>query len=149
DVRVRRAISLAIDRQEIINNVYGGNAELTGAVPPGYGDYPLPNETLADAYTPNLEEAQALMAEAGYEGGFDVTLQAIAAPRDYTQIAEIVREHLRPLNINVTVEPLEIGTFATNIGEGNFEWASTGRGMRGDPSGFVVDFKNGTNLNVA
>lgn len=149
DVRVRRAISLAIDRQEIINNVYGGNAELTGAVPPGYGDYPLPNETLAEAYTPNLEEAQALMAEAGYEGGFDVTLQAIAAPRDYTQIAEIVREHLRPLNINVTVEPLEIGTFATNIGEGNFEWASTGRGMRGDPSGFVVDFKNGTNLNVA
>ena len=39
-------------------------------------------------------------------------LQAIAAPRDYTQIAEIVRERLRPLNINVTVEPLEIGTFA-------------------------------------
>lgn len=149
DERVRRAISLAVDRQEIINNVYGGNAELSGAVPPGYGDYPLPNETLVEAYTPNLEEAQALMAEAGYEGGFDVTLQAIAAPRDYTQIAEIVREHLRPLNINVTVEPLEIGTFATNIGEGNFEWASTGRGMRGDPSGFVVDFKNGTNLNVA
>ena len=52
------------------------------------------------------------MQEAGFEGGFDVTLQAIAAPRDYTQIAEIVRERLRPLNINVTVEPLEIGTFA-------------------------------------
>jgi peptide/nickel transport system substrate-binding protein len=149
DARVRRAISLAVDRQEIIDNVYGGNAEFTNAVPPGYGDFPLPNETLAEAYTPNLEEAQALMAEAGFEGGFDVTLQAIAAPREYTQIAEVVREQLRPLNINVTVEPLEIGTFAANIGEGNFEWASTGRGMRGDPSGFVVDFRNGTNLNVA
>ncbi|MBA2520800.1 MAG: ABC transporter substrate-binding protein [Chloroflexia bacterium] len=149
DARVRQAINMAVDRQEIIDNVYGGNAELTGPVPPGYGDYPVPAETLADLYATDLEQAQALMAEAGFADGFEVTLQAIAAPRDYTQIAEIVREQLRPLNINVTVEPLEIGTFATNIGEGNFQWASTGRGMRGDPSGYVVDFRNGTALNMA
>jgi peptide/nickel transport system substrate-binding protein len=147
DVRVRQAINLAVDRQEIIDNVYGGNAELTGAVPPGYGEWPLANERLQELYTPNLEQAQALMTEAGFADGFDVTLQAIAAPRDYTQIAEIVREQLRPLNINVTVEPLEIGTFATNIGDGNFQWASTGRGMRGDPSGFVIDFRTGTPQN--
>ena len=90
----------------------------------------------------------ALMEEAGFESGFDVTLEAIAAPRDYTQIAEIVREQLEPININVTVEPLEIGTFAENIGDGTFQWASTGRGMRGDPSGFVVDFRSGTANNV-
>jgi peptide/nickel transport system substrate-binding protein len=144
DVRVRQAINLAIDRQEIIDNVYGGDAELTGAIPPGYGDWPLSSDELREYYTPDLEQAQALMQEAGFGDGFDVTLQAIAAPREYTQIAEIVRERLRPLNINVTVEPLEIGTFATNIGDGTFQWASTGRGMRGDPSGFVIDFRSGT-----
>ncbi len=144
DARVRQAINLAVDRQEIIDNVYGGAAQLTGAIPPGYGDWPLSEERLREGYTPNLEQATALMQEAGLESGFDVTLQAIAAPRDYTQIAEIVRERLKPLNINVTVEPLEIGTFATNIGDGSFQWASTGRGMRGDPSGFVVDFRSGT-----
>lgn len=148
DARVRQAINLAVDRQEIIDNVYGGDAELTGAIPPGYGDWPLPNERLQELYTPNLEQAQALMQEAGFADGFEVTLQAIAQPREFTQIAEIVRERLRPLNINVTVEPLEIGTFATNIGDGNFQWASTGRGMRGDPSGFVIDFRNGTSQNV-
>ena len=148
DVRVRQAINLAIDRQEIIDNVYGGSAELSGAIPPGYGDWALPEERLQELYTPNLEQAMALMQEAGLQDGFDVTLQAIAAPREFTQIAEIVREQLRPLNINVTVEPLEIGTFATNIGNGTFQWASTGRGMRGDPSGFVVDFRSGTALNV-
>jgi peptide/nickel transport system substrate-binding protein len=148
DVRVRQAISLAVDRQEIIDNVYGGDAELTGAVPPGYGDWPLAPEKLQEYYTPDLERAQALMAEAGFADGFDVTLQAIAAPREFTQIAEIVRERLKPLNINVTVEPLEIGTFATNIGDGNFQWASTGRGMRGDPSGYVIDFRNGTPQNA-
>ena len=149
DAKVRQAINLAVDRQMIINNVYGGNAQLTGAIPPGYGDWPLSNDQLVAAYTPDLAKAQALTKEAGFEGGFDVTLQAIAAPREFTQIAEIVREQLKPLNINVTVEPLEIGTFATNIGDGNFQWASTGRGMRGDPSGYVVDFRNGTTLNQA
>jgi peptide/nickel transport system substrate-binding protein len=142
DVRVRQAINLAIDRQEIIDNVYGGRAQLTGAIPPGYGDWPLPEERLQELYTPNVEQAMALMQEAGLESGFDVTLESIAAPRDYTQIAEIVREQLRPLNINVTVEPLEIGTFAEHNGAGTFQWQSTGRGMRGDPSGYVVDFRS-------
>jgi peptide/nickel transport system substrate-binding protein len=144
DTRVRQAINLAIDRQEIIDNVYGGSAVLTGAIAPGYGEWPLSEDELREFYTPNIEQAIALMEEAGFGSGFDVTLEAIAAPRDYTQIAEIVRERLRPLNINVTVQPLEIGTFATHIGDGTFQWASTGRGMRGDPSGFVVDFRSGT-----
>lgn len=146
DARVRQAINLCVDRQMIIDNVYGGNAELTNAVPPGYGDYPLPAERLAELYANDVEQAKALMAEAGFEDGFSVTLQAISAPREYTQIAEIVREQLKEINIDVTVEPLEIGTFAKNIGDGTFEWASTGRGMRGDPSGYVIDFRSGTAL---
>ncbi len=148
DKRVRQAINKVVDRQEIIDKVYGGEAELTGAIPPGYGDWPLTADELAELYAQDEEGAKALMAEAGYADGFSVTLQAISAPRDYTQIAEIVRERLKVLKIDVTVEPLEIGTFAKNIGDGNYEWASTGRGMRGDPSGFVVDFRSGTASNV-
>jgi peptide/nickel transport system substrate-binding protein len=148
DKRVRQAINKVVDRQEIIDKVYGGEAELTGAIPPGYGDWPLSADELAELYAQDEEGAKALMAEAGYADGFSVTLQAISAPRDYTQIAEIVRERLKVLKIDVTVEPLEIGTFAKNIGDGNYEWASTGRGMRGDPSGFVVDFRSGTASNV-
>ncbi len=148
DVKVRQAINKVVDRQEIIDKVYGGNAELTGAIPPGYGDYPLTSEKLAELYAVDVEGAKALMTEAGLTDGFKVTLQAIAAPREYTQIAEIVAEALKQINIDVTVEPLEIGTFAENIGNGAFEWASTGRGMRGDPSGYVIDFRSGTGLNV-
>jgi len=149
DVNVRKAINLAIDRQEIIDNVFAGNAVLTGAIPPGFGDWPLPEADLATAYTQNVEMATQLMTDAGFADGFDVTLQAIAAPRSYTQIAEIVREQLQAININVSVEPLEIGFFAANIGSGEFEWASTGRGMRGDPSAHIVDFRSGTANNLA
>lgn len=148
DVRVRQAINLAVNRQEIIDKVYGGNAQVTGVIPPGYGPWPIPEDEIVLAYENDLDAAKALMEEAGYADGFDVVLQAIASPREYTQNAEIVQQQLTGLNINVTVEPLEIGTFADNIGKGNFEWASTGRGMRGDPSAHVVDFRSGTSNNV-
>lgn len=142
DVKVRQAINAAINRQEIIDKVYGGNAELSGPIPPGYGDWFIPPDELASKYyQQDVDKAKQLMQEAGYADGFAVTLQSIAEPREYTQIAEIVKEQLKAINIDVTVQPLEIGTFASNNGEGAFEWQSTGRGMRGDPSGFVVDFR--------
>jgi len=143
DVRVRQAINKTIDRQDIIDKVYGGEAELTGPIPPGYGDWPLSPDELAQIYAVDVDGAKALMQEAGLADGFDVTILTLSAPREYTQIAEIIREHLKQININVSIEPQEIGTFAENVGNGNFRWASTGRGMRGDPSGFVVDFHSG------
>lgn len=144
DARVRQAISKVVDRELIRQNVFAGKADITGAIPPGYGDYPLSPERLAELYAVDVEAAKQLMIDAGYEDGFEVELQAIAAPRSYTQNAEIVAEAVKQLNIDAKVVPLEIGTFADNIGKGNFQWAATGRGMRGDPSGYVVDFRQGT-----
>jgi len=148
DTRVRQAVNKVVDRELIKANVFGGKADITGAIPPGYGDYPLTPEKLAELYANDVDAAKALMEEAGYADGFDVELQAIAAPRSYTQNAEIVSEAVKQLNINASVVPLEIGTFADNIGTGAYQWAATGRGMRGDPSGYVIDFRQGTTQNV-
>ena len=141
DVRVRQAVNAAINRQTFIDNIYGGAAVLTGPIPPGYGDWFIPPDELASTfYKHDVAAAQQLMTDAGVDG-FEVILQSISAPREYTQIAEIIKEQLEPLGIDVTVQPLEIGTFAQNVGTAQYEWASTGRGMRGDPSGFVNDFR--------
>jgi peptide/nickel transport system substrate-binding protein len=148
DTRVRQAINKVVDRELIRANVFGGSAEITGAIPPGYGEYPLAPEKLAELYANDVDAAKALMEEAGYADGFDVELQAIAAPRSYTQNAEIVAEAVKQLNINASVVPLEIGTFADNNGKGAYQWQATGRGMRGDPSGYVIDFRQGTTQNV-
>ncbi|MCA9859943.1 MAG: ABC transporter substrate-binding protein [Thermomicrobiales bacterium] len=148
DARVRQAINKVIDRELIRQNVFGGKAELTGAIPPGYGDYPLTPEKLAELYANDVDAAKQLMIDAGFEDGFEVELQAIAAPRSYTQNAEIVSEAVKQLNIDAKVVPLEIGTFGDNNGSGAFQWQATGRGMRGDPSGYVIDFRQGTNQNV-
>lgn len=140
DVRVRQAMSKAIDRQIIIDNVHGGEAELSGPIPPGYGDWFIPGDELAaNWFKYDLEGAKQLMADAGFADGFAITLHAIAN-HDATQTAEVVQEQLRAINIEVEIISEEIGTFAQRVGEGNFDWCSTGRGMRPDPTKFVNDF---------
>lgn len=140
DIRVRQAMSKALNRQTVINNVFGGEAVLSGPIPPGYGDWFIPEDELLERwFTHDLEEAQALMADAGYADGFDITLHAIAN-HDATRTAEVVQEQMRAININVTVISEEIGGFAQRVGEGTFEWCSTGRGMRPDPTRYVNDF---------
>lgn len=140
DVRVRQAMSMAINRQTIIDNVFGGEAVLSGPIPPGYGDWFIPAEELAEKwFKHDLEGAQQLMADAGYADGFSITLYSIAN-HDATQTAEVVQEQMRALNIEVEVIAEEIGTFAKRVGDGTFDWCSTGRGMRPDPTRFVNDF---------
>ena len=145
DVRVRQAINFAIDRDKIIANVYAGEAQVSSKIPPSYGDWALPEAELKSTYQKfDVAKAKALMKDAGMESGFSVTAQALSAPNDYVQIAQIVAEQLKAININVTVQPVEIGIFGKNNSTGNFDWQFTGRGMRGDPSGYFTDFDPAT-----
>ncbi len=65
DVRVRRALALAIDKQLLVERVtQGGQAPATGFVPSGIAGY-APSDTVQF----NAQEAQRLLAEAGYPGG--------------------------------------------------------------------------------
>src|SRR6266511_2019229 len=75
DVRVRRAISMAIDRQKQVNTLYEGHAILGWGIPYFYFQDELP--TAADLgpywqYRP--QDAKKLLAEAGYPNGFETTL---------------------------------------------------------------------------
>jgi peptide/nickel transport system substrate-binding protein len=141
DARVRQAINFAINRQDVADKVYGGEAEVSSVMPTGYADWPLPLTELKEKWVKfDLNKAKQLMVDAGFGDGFAITCQSFATPRDYTQAAEVVREHLKPLKIDMTVQPTEAGTFATNNGMGNFDMQLTGRGFRHDPSGHFNEF---------
>jgi peptide/nickel transport system substrate-binding protein len=141
DIRVRQAINFAIDRQDVAEKVYGGEAEFSSIMPTGFGDWPLPVAELKDNYVKfDLAKAKQLMADAGFADGFALTCQSFAIPQDYTQAAQVVKEHLKQIKIDLTVQPLEPGTFAKNNGDGAFDMQLTGRGFRHDPSGYVNEF---------
>ena len=141
DKRVRQAISHAINRQDIIDKAYGGEAVYTSVVPPGYGKWPLSERELRDNYLKfDPAKAKALMAEAGLANGFDIELQTISDTADYVQSAQVVQQHLKAINVRAKVQPIELGTFAENNSKGKFEMQLTARGMRGDVHGFVNEY---------
>jgi peptide/nickel transport system substrate-binding protein len=104
DVRVRRALSMGIDRKAIIDTVLFGYGQIGTKIPCGevpFGwceglDPPLPY------YQYDPEAAKKLLAEAGYANGLDLTVQA-SLPLD-VQTAEILVEQWKKIGVNLKVE---------------------------------------------
>jgi peptide/nickel transport system substrate-binding protein len=141
DRRVRQAISHAIDRQAIIDRAYAGAAEISGFIPPGYGDWPLSKDELESNYLKyDVDQARKLMADAGLQDGFSMTMESFAGIPDYEQTAALIQQQLKAIKVDMRIKPLEPGTFAQHNGEGTFDVQLTARGMRGDVDGFVVDY---------
>ena len=66
DVRVRQAMSLAIDRNEVLLVAASGLGQVTGPATPAMKPWALPISAYNEWYTPNLERAKKLLAEAGF-----------------------------------------------------------------------------------
>ncbi len=69
DARVRRALSLSIDRKQIVENVARGGKIPAGNFTPPYGIYKFPSELPLTTTEASLKEARRLLKEAGYENG--------------------------------------------------------------------------------
>jgi len=79
DVRVRRALSMAIDRQEMIDTLFLGEGEILAAVPSLYGEMALLPKDLPPEIRQYIEyhpdKAKQLLTEAGFPNGFTTTLE--------------------------------------------------------------------------
>lgn len=141
DKRVRQAMSMAINRQEVIDKAYGGEAVLTGPIPPGYGEFSPPDDMVKKAYGKyDPDGAKKLLADAGFANGFEIVLTTLNPPPDYQAMAEIVKENLKKIGIEVKLNIKDLANFAKDYNEGTFEWLLNGRGMRHDPTGYVNEF---------
>jgi len=102
DIRVRQAVQLALDDDGIINNLGLGRGYTSAfAFPRGtWYFYESQNPE------PNLEMAQQLLAEAGYEDGLDVDFTHISRAVD-AQLAQILQAQLSQIGISADIQPLE------------------------------------------
>ena len=80
DIRVRRALNMAVNKEEIVKTYYNGNAELFAyPMHPDYDGYYEPLTAMPDSvkelFTYNPEKAKKLLAEAGYPNGFTFKVQ--------------------------------------------------------------------------
>jgi peptide/nickel transport system substrate-binding protein len=112
DVRVRQAISLAIDRQGFSDAEFGGLGTLEGNwIPhdwPGAIERPTPPTDVA--------KAKQLLAEAGVPNGFEVSQLTPLPP--YTSFAERIAGYLRAIGITTKVNTLERAAFYDGLTPG-------------------------------
>ncbi len=108
NVLMRQAVSYGIDYDDIVENVYKGEAQrLYGPIPNGSA-FSLGDQV---GYTRDVERAQELLAEAGYDGS-PVTLSIDAARGEHELIAVRVQSHLAEVGIEVEIEILTAAVFA-------------------------------------
>lgn len=117
DIRVRQAISMAINKNDIIEGAYEGTAiPAEGPIAPGvFGHDPNISGLPYD-----VDRAKELLAEAGYEDGFEATIWTNDNPVR-VMIAEYLQSELRELNIDVSVEVVEWGAYLDGTAAGEHE----------------------------
>ncbi len=116
DIRVRRALNLAVNKQEIIDNFYKGNAEMhTYPFPPSFQDVYTPLNKLPpearELYTYNPEKAKKLLAEAGYPNGFTFKAQITNSSQSFLDLASMVVAYLAKVGVTCVLEPMDYPSY--------------------------------------
>ncbi|MBL8698407.1 MAG: ABC transporter substrate-binding protein [Alphaproteobacteria bacterium] len=137
DVRVRRAMSKAINRQALVERV------LEGAAVPGAqfgldGSYGVSPNLKPEPYDP--EGARKLLAEAGYPDGFGITLHAPndRYPRD-AQVAQAVAQMLARIGIRTEVATMSRTIYFGRLAKLEFSLSLIGSNSdSGEPMSLIV-----------
>ncbi len=157
DARVRRALTLSIDREQIVEVLAGGQVPAPGFVPPGFPDADG-NDFFETAGNYGIEtddsqyaEAKALMAAAGFPNGagFPSFTLMYNTSEGHKLVAEMVQEMWKTnLGLDVSLENQEWAVFQDTRKAGDYEVARGGWITDFlDPSGLLAIFTEGNAYN--
>ena len=139
DVQVRRALDMSINKKAIIESVYQGAGQIaTNPMPPTQWGY---NKSLKDAPY-DVDKAKALLKQAGYPDGFDLTLWAMPVQRPYNPNARLMAEMLQSdwakIGVKVNIVTFEWGEYIRRAHAGEHQAILIGwTGDYGDPDNWL------------
>ena len=136
DARLRRALSLAIDREAINQVVFAGlNAPASQFVSTAspYFDPAFPVETR------DVEAARALLAEAGYPDGITLEFGVPNRPENL-QVAQMIQAMAAEAGITIELVAKEFATLVADGAAGEFQSEYIGWSGRLDPDGNIFSF---------
>jgi peptide/nickel transport system substrate-binding protein len=106
DIRVRKALNLAVDVQSIIDTLFNGQGtQLAGL----FVEHGLGFDPALATYSYDPDQAKALLAEAGYPDGFETRLSYASLER--SDFVEAIAGQLTEVGIKTTAERVEVATF--------------------------------------
>ena len=142
DVRVRQALQHAIDKEAILETVLAGIAvEATGPAPQSANYYV--GDVARFPYDP--ERARALLAEAGYPNGFDLTLFTyIGGPA--VPVSTVIQDMLRQVGVRVDLRPLEIAAWSQTVRTSEIPATYMRITRSGDPHEYVFSMLHSASI---
>ena len=112
--KVRQALCYAVDKQEILDLAFDGYG-----TPIGSSMYPKLkayfDDSLTNYYTKDVDKAKALLAEAGYPNGFDMTITVPSNYQPHVDTAQVLTEQLKAIGVNATIAPVDWNTWVSDV----------------------------------
>lgn len=123
DVRVRQALSYAIDPAEIMTIISDGKGtEIGSSMFPAFGKYYM--EELNDTYNQDIEKAKELLAEAGYPDGFHFTMTVPSNYQPHIDTAQVLVEQFKAIGVTAEIQLIEWDSWLSDVYQGR-EFQST------------------------
>jgi ABC-type transport system substrate-binding protein len=134
NILVRQAFNYAINREEIANTAFHGQAETVSVpYPPTSWAYA---EDLTTYYTYDPERAKELLAEAGYPDGFSVQMLVRGTSDAHLDQAQVFQQQLAAIGVQVELVPTELPQYWPQLFASEFAIVSHATGDTSvDPSG--------------
>ncbi|MBV9544415.1 MAG: ABC transporter substrate-binding protein [Chloroflexi bacterium] len=153
DSRVRKAFSLAVDREEMIKKSVFGAGVLTGFVPSSFSDWAVPEDELKQILTRDVEQAKELLAQAGFPDGKGIPtlkLHTSSAPYpDFMSNAIVVQENLKDVGIQTEIVQMEWGAFVALTNAYQHELSFSAATFFPDPDLYLWPPSHSTTLNAS
>ena len=140
NVKVRQALTYAVNKEAIIKAVYqGAGQSAKNLIPPTMWGY---NDDVKD-YTYDPEKAKALLKEAGMEKGFSIDLWAMPVQRPYNpnarRMAEMIQADWAKIGVQAKIVTYEWGEYLKRAKAGEHQTVMMGwTGDNGDPDNFFA-----------
>ncbi|RYE62040.1 MAG: ABC transporter substrate-binding protein [Oxalobacteraceae bacterium] len=116
DIRVRRALNLAVNKEEIVKSYYNGNAELFAyPMHPDFVGYYEPLSAMPDSvkelFTYDPAKAKKLLAEAGFPNGFSFKVQVTSANQEHQDLLPMIAGYLEKVGVKIEIQTMEYAAF--------------------------------------
>ena len=114
DIRVRQALSYAVDRQEIIDLIADGKGTVIGSsMFPAFKKYYMPE--LGQYYTKDIKKAKQLLTDAGYPNGFDLAITVPSNYQKHIDAAQVLIEQLKQIGVNAQIKLIEWDAWLNDV----------------------------------
>lgn len=134
DTRVRQAIALAVDKEEMLQASIGGYGQVIGTMVAGMQDtWGLPLDEVP-MQGPDIERARELLAEAGHADGLELDLITIIGYDWMDPGAVTLAEQLAQIGITLNIQRVDLGVWIQNFRSRNMRFTFNDWGTTPDPS---------------